>query len=71
MAVPAEGPAPVSAEQRLRGPDRTIAAGALVETTTEQEAAAVAAILGTALGPRARIGTYRLFCALHRVDLDP
>ncbi len=26
--------------------------------------------LGTALGPKARIGTYGLFCALHRVDLD-
>ncbi|HSL48946.1 MAG TPA: hypothetical protein VK878_07735 [Candidatus Deferrimicrobiaceae bacterium] len=71
MAVSAEGPAPVSAEQRLRGPDRTIAAGALVETATEPEAAAVAAALRTALGPGARIGTYRLFCALHRVDLDP
>ena len=71
MAPRAEVPAPLSAEQRLRGPDRTIAAGALVETATEPEAAAVAAALGTALGPRARIGTYRLFCAMHRTDLDP
>ena len=70
MPTRAEGSSTLSAEQQLRGPDQTIAAGALVETATEQEAAAVAATLGTALGPRARIGTYRLFCALHRVDLD-
>jgi hypothetical protein len=70
MAAPAEGASTLSAEQRLRGADKTIAAGALVETVTEQEAAAVAATLGVALRPRARIGTYRLFCALHRVDLD-
>ncbi|HSB41081.1 MAG TPA: hypothetical protein VLK28_04585 [Methylomirabilota bacterium] len=70
VAVDAGGPAPLSAEQQLRGPDRTIAAAALVETATEPEAAAVAAMLGTALGSRARIGTYRLFCALHRADLD-
>jgi hypothetical protein len=71
MATRAEGASTLSAEQQLRGPDRTIAAGALVETTTEREAAAVAATLGAALGPGARIGTYRLFCALHRLDLDP
>jgi len=71
MATPAGGSSALSAEQRLRGPDETIAAGGLVETATEQEAAAVAATLGTALGPKARIGTYRLFCALHRIDLQP
>ena len=70
MPTRAEGSSTRSAEQQLREPDRTIAAGALVETATEQEAAAAAATLGTALGPKARIGTYRLFCALHRVDLD-
>lgn len=72
MPTRAEGSSTLSAEQQLRGPDKTIAAGALVETATEREAAAaaVAATLGTALGPKARIGTYRLFCALHRVDLD-
>lgn len=70
MPTRAEGSSTLSAEQQLREPDKTIAAGGLVETATEQETAAGAATLGTALGPKARIGTYRLFCALHRVDLD-
>jgi len=66
----ADAPAVLSAEQRLRGPDKSVAAAALVETTTEQEARAVAAALRTALGANPHIGVYRLFCSLDREDLD-
>jgi hypothetical protein len=59
----------LSAEQRLRGPDQTVAVAAVVETLTEQEARAVAATLREALGPAARIGIYALFCSLDREDL--
>lgn len=68
----ADAPAAVlSAEQQLRGPDKSVMAAALVETTTEQEARAVAAALREALGPGPHIGVYRLFCSLDREDLDP
>jgi hypothetical protein len=60
----------LSAEQRLRGPDKSVAAAALVEATTEQEARAVAAALRSALGAGPHIGVYRLFCSLNREDLD-
>lgn len=65
-----QAPGALSAEQALRGPDQTIAAGALVETLTEHEAAAVVHKLRGALGAQPHIGTYRLFCSLHREDLD-
>lgn len=65
-----EAPAVLSAEQQLRGPDKSVAAAALVETATEQEARAVAAALRDALGSGPHIGTYRLFCALDRADLE-
>ena len=69
-ATRAEAPAAVlSAEQQLRGPDKSVAAAALVETTTEQEARAVAAAMREALGPGPHIGVYRLFCSLDREDL--
>jgi hypothetical protein len=64
-------PAVLSAEQRLRGPDKNVAGAALVETTTEQEARAVAAALRSALGAGPHIGVYRLFCSLNREDLHP
>ena len=63
-------PAVVSAEQRLRGPDKNVTAAAVVETLTEQEAHAIAAVLREALGTAAHIGVYQLFCALNRGDLD-
>jgi len=62
-------PAAVSAEQQLRGPDKNVAAAAVVETLTEQEAHAVAAVLRDALGTTPHIGVYQLFCALDRDDL--
>jgi len=65
-----DAPAVLSAEQRLRGPDKSVAAAAVVETTTEQEARAVAAALRSALGSGPHIGVYRLFCSLNREDLD-
>ena len=64
-----DAPAVLSAEQQLRGPDRSVAAAALVETLSEQEARAVAAVLRDALGQGPHIGVYRLFCALDREDL--
>jgi hypothetical protein len=67
----ADAPATVlSAEQQLRGPDKSVAAAALVETAAEQEARAAAAALRQALGPGPHIGVYRLFCSLDREDLD-
>ncbi len=63
-------PAVLSAEQQLRGPDKSVAAAALVETTSEQEARAVAAVLRKALGTGPHIGVYQLFCSLDRADLD-
>jgi hypothetical protein len=65
-----DAPAMLSAEQQLRGPDKTVAAAGIVETLTEQEARTVAAGLRQALGVNAHVGVYRLFCALDRVDLD-
>lgn len=62
-------PAVLSAEQELRGADKSVAAAAVVETLTEQEARAVAAVLREALGTGPHIGVYRLFCALDREDL--
>ncbi len=64
-------PAVSSAEQQLRGPDKSVAAAALVETTTEEEARAVAAALRSAFRAGPHIGVYRLFCSLNRQDLDP
>ena len=65
-----DAPATLSAEQKLRGPDKSIAAAALAETTTEQEARAVAATLRRMLGTKPHIGVYELFCMLDRADLD-
>lgn len=65
-----EAPAVLSAEQQLRGPDKSVAGAALIETLTEQEARAVAAALRVALGTGPHIGVYRLFCSLDRKDLD-
>jgi hypothetical protein len=62
-------PAGLSAEQLLRGPDQTVAAAAVVETLTEQEARTVAAALREALGPAPQIGIYALFCSIDREDL--
>lgn len=62
-------PAVLSAEQKLRGPDKTVAAAAVVETLTEQEARAVAAVLREALGATAQVGIYEQFCSLDRDDL--
>ncbi len=64
-----DAPAVLSAEQQLRGPDGSVAAAALVETLSEQEARAVAAVLRDALGQGPHIGVYGLFCALDREDL--
>jgi hypothetical protein len=63
-------PATLSAEQQLRGPDKKVAAAALVETTNEDEARAVAAALRSTFGAAPHIGVYRLFCSLSREDLD-
>jgi len=63
-------PAVLSAEQQLRGPDKSVTAAALVETTTEQEARAIAATLRKTLGTASHIGVYQLFCSLDRADLD-
>jgi hypothetical protein len=65
-----DAPTALSAEQKLRGLDKSVAAAALVETTTEGEARAVAAALRAALGAGPHIGVYRLFCSLSREDLD-
>jgi hypothetical protein len=64
-----DAPAVLSAEQQLRGPDKGVAAAAVVETLTEEEARAVAAVLRAALGVVPHIGVYRLFCAVDREDL--
>jgi len=64
-----DAPTPVSAEQRLRGPDKSVAGAALVETTTDEEARALALGLREALGTGPHIGVYRLFCSLRRDDL--
>ena len=63
-------PAALSAEQKLRGPDKSVAAAALVETTSEPDARAVAAVLRKALGAGPHIGVYQLFCSLDRADLE-
>jgi len=65
-----DAPAVLSAEQRLRGPDKSVAGAALVEATTEHEARAAGAALRSALGTGPNIGVYRLFCSLDREDLD-
>jgi hypothetical protein len=69
MPTRPEAPAVVSAEQQLRGPDKNVTAAAVVETLTEQEGHAVAAVLRDALGMGRQIGVYRLFCVLDREDL--
>ena len=66
-----DAPGVFSAEQQLRGPDKSIAAAALVETTTEREARGVAAALRKTLGTGPHIGAYQLFCSLDREDLNP
>jgi hypothetical protein len=70
MPTRADAPAELSAEQQLRGPDKSVGAAALVETVSEQEARVVAATLREALGVDPHIGIYQLFCALDRKDLD-
>jgi len=65
-----DAPAVLSAEQQLRGPDKSITAAALVELTTEQEARAAAAALRRLLGADPHIGVYQLFCMLDKADLD-
>ena len=65
----ANAPAALSAEQKLRGPDKTVSAAGVVETAYEPEARAVAATLRNVFGSTARIGVYRLFCSLHSADL--
>jgi hypothetical protein len=70
MPTRPDTPAVLSAEQRLRGRDKSIAAAALVETVAEDEARGVAATLHQRLGAAPHIGVYRLFCSLHRGDLD-
>ena len=62
-------PAVLSAEQKLRGPDKSVAAAGVVETLSEPEARAVAAAVRETLGADAQVGIYRLFCSLHREDL--
>jgi hypothetical protein len=62
-------PQALSAEQELRGPDKSVAAAAVVETLTEQEARAVAAAVRGDLGTAAHVGVYRLLCALGREDI--
>jgi hypothetical protein len=64
-----DAPAVLSAEQQLRGPDKSVAAAAVVETLTEQEARDVAALLRGSLGAAPCVGVYRLFCAIDREDL--
>lgn len=66
----ADAPVALSAEQKLRGPDKNVAAAALVETVSEKEARTVAAALRAALGATPHIGVYQLFCSLDRKDLD-
>jgi hypothetical protein len=66
----ADAAAVLSAEQQLRGPDKSVTAAALVETAGEQEARAVAAALRGALSAGPHIGVYQLFCSLDRADLD-
>jgi len=61
----------LSAEQQLRGPDKSVAAAALVETTTAQEARGVAKVLRNTLGSAPHVGVYQLFCMLDRADLGP
>jgi hypothetical protein len=65
-----DAPAVLSAEQQLRGPDKSVTAAALVETTEEQEARTVAAVLRKTLGRSPHIGVYQLFCSLDKADLD-
>ena len=65
-----DAPVALSAEQKLRGPDKNVAAAALVETVSEKEARTVAATLRTALGATPHIGVYQLFCSLDQRDLD-
>ena len=65
-----DAPPVLSAEQQLRGPDKSVTAAALVETTTEQEARAVAATLRRMIGTQPHVGVYQLFCMLDKADLD-
>jgi len=66
----ADAPVALSAEQKLRGPDKNVAAAALVEAVNEKEARTVSAALRTALGAAPHIGVYQLFCSLDRKDMD-
>jgi hypothetical protein len=66
-AVAAPGSASMgesSTEQGLRGPDDTIDACVLLETADEGAARAVAQAARARVGSAARIGVYRLLCAL-------
>jgi hypothetical protein len=62
-------PAVLSAEQELRGPDKSVGAAAVIETLTEPEARAVAGVVRESLGTGPQVGIYRLFCSLDREDL--
>ena len=62
-------PAALSAEQRLRGPDKSVAAAGVIETLSEPEARAVAAAVRETLGPAPQVGIYGLFCSLNCEDL--
>ncbi len=55
--------------RQLRGPDKSVAAAAVIETLTEQEARVVAAAVRETLGAGPHVGIYRLFCSLNRDDL--
>jgi len=65
--VPAPAKAP-SAEERLRGPDAGIAACALLDCATEDEARAVLDAARARLPGADQAGIYRLLCSLHRAD---
>jgi hypothetical protein len=67
LAVDVPSPA-VSAEQRLRGPDATIAACVLLETATVDEAHALARAGRVRLPAVDHVGVYRLLCSLQRAD---
>ena len=53
-----------AAEEKLRGPDRKIAACAIVETVRAADAMRVRGDLSRAFGARAEVGIYRLLCLL-------
>ncbi len=64
-----EGDGHRSAEQALRGPDSTIAACVVLETTDEADARRAGDRLAGALASAPEIGIYRLMCSLRQEDL--